>query len=244
MKKPKKSAGVQNESNVIDLTKRIQARAETEAEIAIATGQKPRVTWDIERTKVAVATSLLSVVLLVTLANNNVLSGGGAETNTVETEFASVTTETIRPSRGIASVSGTGMALAEQDVVKRLASHELTAEGVGRPPSSVEAFVFGTLEGKYAVKLADGKVHGIEYSAQDDVDTPPTSVSNLSAFLVENRGIMPVQFDRAIRVGREKSGQIVRESFELIDDSLAAKANVEFELDSSGGLLAMKIESR
>jgi hypothetical protein len=224
--KPKKS-------NVIDLTKRIAPKKDASGFAGL------KVRWDLERAKVAVSTSLLSVVLLVTLANNSTFKT--IDIGVSKTDLASVSTETVGPGRGIASVP-TGTSDSEDEMVKKLSLKELKEEAVGRKPSSVESFAFGYLEGKYIVRHQNGKVREVEFSSQGSPDDRPKSIESRQDFLSQNRELLPSGFDKAIRVGSNQVADKLTENYELLNTSSMPVAKVQFELDAAGRLLAMRID--
>src|SRR5262245_26139555 len=118
MKKQKQA----NPAKVIDMTDRIQAPDIKERIKNI------KVRLDLEQAKVAVSTSLLSIVILVTMANNSLLNGA-----------ASNAPEAVA-TRGIASVQDRSAA-DSRELISDLAKRELSpGASVGRRPSSVDKF--------------------------------------------------------------------------------------------------------
>jgi hypothetical protein len=213
-----------NLDNVIDMTERIQ---EPDFKLRL---KNLKVRFDLEQAKIAISTSLLSIVVLVTMANNNLLS-----TN-LESGMST------QASRGIASVP-TGTTDAEDNFIHELGHHELTsAAGLGHKSSALDELTMGTLEGKYSVKIRDGKVSTLEFSATDTApDAKPTLISDLTSFLDANRALLPVEYSRSLKVGREARGESFTETYQLVDRVSKPVGRVQFVVDAQGRLLAMHV---
>lgn len=211
--------------NVIDLNERIQQPHPSERM------KKLKVRFDLEHAKIAVSTSLLSIVILVTLANNSML-GGKVEASSVNSS-----------SRGIASVQ-TGTSAEEDSLVQRLSQKELTASAaLGRKPSDLEKLTLGFLEGKYAVQLENGKLSHLQFSlAAATPDQSPKHVEDLAAFIESNRGLLPVSFAKTVKVESKKDGEQRQETFQLVNKLSMPVAKVQFMMDASGRLLSMHVD--
>lgn len=213
-----------SKNNVIDLSERIQKPDPS------ARFKNLKVRFDLEHGKLLVSTSLLSIVLLVTLANNSLL-GGGISQQKVE----------YRPSRGIASIP-TGTSDAEDSLVARLASKELSEEAsVGRRPSALEKLTLGFLEGKYAVQLQNGKLSQLHFTEASAAGDLPKRVENLNAFLESNRDLLPVAFSKSVKVESAQQGENKSETFQLVNQLSMPVAKVQFLMDSAGRLLSMRV---
>ena len=213
-------------NNVIDLTTRAQEPETIERMKSL------KMRFDLEHAKFALSTSLLSIVVLVTLANKNLMSSDAGA-------------EPVRAGRGIASVP-TGTTDAEDSLVRVLAKKELSSHAVGRRPSSLEKLSFGTLEGKYAVRLDNGKLAELEFSNNTGGDSEtdrPKHIQNRAEFIDQNHELMPVAFDKAVWIEREPSGESVTEIYQLVDKVSRPVGTVEFKLDSAGRMLSMKVAS-
>ena len=216
MKKP-------NKDNVIDMTERIQ---EPDARERL---KNLKVRFDLEHAKIALSTSLLSVVVLVTLANRNIMS------NTEPVEI-------VKQARGIASVP-TGTSDVEDILVRELAKKDLHASGIGRKPSSIEALAFGQLEGKYAVRLENGKISELEFSDVTSQGDRPKHIEDRAGFLDSHRDLLPVAYDKSIKIDSEVAAQAgeTTEVYQLVNSVSRPVASVEFRLDSAGRMLSMRV---
>lgn len=184
---------------------------------------------EIENVKLVVSTSLLSVLILATLANSNMLSGSHSETT---------------QSRGVASVQ-TGTSAWEDRLAEKLASTSLKQEAeIGRTPSSTEQFTFGALEGKYAVRFENGKVRELEF-ANPQSEQHPIIVVDRAAFLKSYGSVLPVQFEKVEKVDSTQESAQTLEHYNLLDANGHFVGAVEFTLDSTNRLLSMRyLDSR
>ncbi len=192
---------------------------------------------DSEQTKILISTSLISILFLVSLANNSMLEPVDAvEMSPIEMPSSS------SDGRGPASAP-TGTSAWEDDVASRLAKMSLKeVAAVGRAPSSLEKLAFGFLEGKYALRLESGKIRELAFTDSAHPGQHPKSVADRSRFLTDNRELLPVDFDRPQRVDSHQSGDEIFESYNLLNRARVPVAKVRFHLDNEGRLLSMKVE--
>lgn len=221
---------MKKKDNVIDMTGRIKEPNYKE----YLKGLKVR--FDLEHTKIALSTSLLSIVILVTLANNNLMA------TTVETKG-----EPMRISRGIASVpEGTATFASTLDVsnenpqlVKALAKRDLSPDAsVGRKPSALEKLAFEVLEGKYAVRLRDGIIDEIELV--DAESSQAKEIKSLQAFINGQRDLLP-HYDRIVKVGSEHDGLSQIETYQLVNEVSIPVAKVQVRLGETGQFMGMRV---
>ena len=206
-----------NKDNVIDMTDR------TQNPDTIERFKHLKVRFDLERAKVGLSASLLSIVVLVTLANNNLMT--------------KVNVEPQAQSRGIASV-GTGTSDAEDSFVRNLAKKELSASAqIGHNPSAIEKLAFGYLEGHYAVRLENGKLSELEVSNAQ----AGKQISNMESFIESNRDVMPVAFDKSVKVQTEQLDGGTIETWQLINSVSRPVAHLQIHTDGDGRLLALHV---
>lgn len=213
------------DSKVIDISERLQAKQSS------SPLQKLKVRLDLEQAKVAIPASIMSILVVVTLANSRLLNGEAT------VESAPLASEgTVIQSRGIASVP-TGTSDEEDRLVKEMASRSLTeAAAIGRRPSALEKFAFEQLEGKYAVRVNDGKISELQLS--------PGSANPIqfdTSFLEKNRSLLPVSYDRSVRVGTETSETEVKETYHLVNQLSMPMAEVQVRLSDTHRLLGMRV---
>ena len=217
--------------NVIDLAER--RRDFTPTVDPPATSLRLRL--DMEQAKIAISTSLISIVVVVTFANSSIWSTGPTPA------IASAAESPATQSRGIASLPGKPSGL-EEAFVRTLAAHDLMpGASVGRRPSSLDRLTLGFLEGKYAVRLDQGKLSSLEFNGQSASGDAPKFVDRVR-FLEQNRELLPVAFDRLAKVsGAGASGLEVYDLLRLGSDVDVSAAKVEFRMDGTGRLLSMKV---
>lgn len=214
--------------NVIDMTERIQTPDYRERLKSL------KVRLDLEHAKIAVSTSLLSIVVLVTLANNNLMTS--IAPRDIDTETA--------PSigRGIASVPGNAVSTVTDNVelVRELANRDLSPKAsVGKKPTSLEKLAFGFLEGKYAVRLQNGKLREIEFTAESKIEDAK-KVDNYISFIDNQRELLP-EFAHSLKIGEGREGAHRVETFQLVNSVSMPVAKVQFRRDSDGRLLGMRV---
>ncbi len=220
---------MKKKDNVIDLTERIKEPNYKE----YLKGLKVR--FDLEHTKVALSTSLLSIVILVTLANNNLMSSA------VETKA-----EPAQVARGIASVPGESVTFASTSpgienpqLLKELAKRDLGPDAaVGRKPSALEKLAFEVLEGKYAVRVRDGLLDEIELV--EGAITDAKEIQSVQSFINGQRDLLP-RYDRLVQVGSERSGSDQIQTFQLVNEVSIPVAQVEVRLAESGRLVGLRV---
>ena len=216
---------------VIDISERISARLAAKNPLEKLKSMKVRL--DLEQAKIAIPASLLSIVVVVTLANSKLLNTPDVVQSR---EIASVGT-LIEPSRGIASVP-TGTSQNEDQLVKDMSSKALSEVSAGRKPSALEKLSLETLEGKYAIRM-DGsqKISEIEIS-EKQIANPVTFDAK---FIETNRSWMPVTFEKSVRIQSIQNEEGGRQTFHLVNGFSIPVARVDVRLDGLGRLLDLKV---
>lgn len=219
--------------NVIDMIERIP---ETDPR---ASFRNLKVRFDLEHAKIAVSTSLLSIVILVTLANNNLMTSITPTTDeAVPTSFGG---------RSIASVPGGSQiaapsAASDTKLVKELANRVLSpTASLGQKPSALERLAFGYFEGKYAVRLQSGKIREIEFATENN-PSDAKRIDNLTSFIESQRDLLP-EFARSVKVGDGREGNDQIKTFELVNEVSIPVAKVEFRVDEESRLLGLRVTS-
>ena len=213
-----------------------------------------RTRFEMQNAKLAVSTTLLSIVVIVTVANHSLLgrqsqgheSRDMASLITPENANSMITTSE-GGNRAIASIP-TGTSEAEDSIVEKLAKKELSARSsFGHEPTELQKLTIGFLEGHYAVQLTNGKLRELQFSDTllsdaSDSGPIPKHVENLAAFIESNRNLLPVNFSKTIKLSERNEGDQVMQTFELVNQMSMPVARVEFVTDTSGGLLAMAVD--
>lgn len=182
--------------------------------------------------------SLASIVLIATAVNYVLPTSEKAVDPNMAMNSSGV------HSRSLASVGDVGRTLRdpqfERTLAKKLSkmsSRDLAS--VGRTPTFEDRLRFEYLEGKYAVRMAAGKVKEIEFASFPDA---PKYLNDRAEFLRSYEELMPVKFDTAKSASREVMPKKIHETYQLVQND-KVEAEVQFELDLYGRLLSMKVET-
>lgn len=206
----------------------------------VSQNETSKARFDLEQRKVLVSASLVSIVLVVTFANQVLMRDS---VNTPARVAMNI------PTRSLASVQSGGALEARRDQTtwEKQVAHELgQTEGrlpasLGRTPSAEEKLQYGLLEGKYSVQFHEGKISEIQFGAES-IGSSPTFFKDAEKFLKVNRSLLPFQFDRLVLNSRTAEQTKVVEKYDvLLTDQKVGRA--DFELDSFGRLLSLKLSS-
>ncbi|MDX9730953.1 MAG: hypothetical protein RBT63_04195 [Bdellovibrionales bacterium] len=193
-----------------------------------------KVRLDLEQAKVAIPMSLLSIVVIVTLANSQLLTSP----EVVESREMASHGTVIAPSRGIASVP-TGTSQNEDLLVQEMAAKTLSEiSAIGRKPSALEKLSIETLEGKYAIRMNESQKISEIAIAENQIENP---IAFDAKFVESNREWMPVSFEKSVRVQNEESAAGKHQVYHLVNKFSMPVARVDVSLDGAGRLLNMKI---
>lgn len=180
-----------------------------------------------------VASGLTATVLFgVTLVNYN-LSQNESNAST--------------PSRGIASIAPdhiTDISQWDSSLLKKMAEKaERKMASFATKATALEQLRFGVLEGKYAIRLNEGKVTEINYQemAQGSGDRPKY-IESKDEFLNEFKDVVKPEFTAANLVSEKiENGNIV-EVYRLVGSKSSPVAEAHFVSDQYGRLMSLKIQ--
>lgn len=147
-----------------------------------------------------------------------------------------------RGGRSIASLHPNTNTVAEikweHEVARQLASsHELRAN-LAEKPSLRDELVFGTLEGRYGMKIKDGRVESLEFVGSTSGDEP-LIVKDRAAFLRKYSSVFATDFQDVGLASAHDS----TETWNLVDSSRTIVGQARLELDSRGRLKALNLVS-
>ncbi len=180
--------------------------------------------------KAIITISILSIIAVISIFNRNTFSSPPQDIAQLETS-----------SRLPANVS-LGTTNLEDSVAKELSVKGLDSQAhLGQDPSKVEQLTFGFLEGKYSVRLKNGKLNGLELSHGSD---QPKLMPKLESFIADNKEILPVPFESIHQTQNIQVNQENVQKFSLMGAARHQLAEVEFHLDRLGRLISMKINSQ
>jgi hypothetical protein len=107
-----------------------------------------------------------------------------------------------------------------------------------RRPTAIENLNFGILEGKYSLKIEDGRVRNIEFSRAENVF--PKALKNRGEFISDFASAFVVGFRSANRVGSEVEPTGVREIYKVMSEK--GESIFEFHLDEQQRLVSLNIK--
>lgn len=193
------------------------------------------VSFEIEKKRLLLSGSIVSLLFIASIINTSLLNGPANSTDR-------------SAGRSIASVDGSAHFQRDEDYERKLArqlsQHSARAPAsLGTPPSAVDKLRFGFLEGKYAVRFANGKVREIEFTDSANASDEPRYLTDRAKFLSEYKGLLSVPFATAKSQTREIENKKVHETYKLFGDGLRPVGVAIFEMDIYGRLLSMKVES-
>lgn len=188
----------------------------------------------IEAKKVATSATLLSVALLVTMANTSLLnksavgpaSGGG---------------------RGIASVESN--AFSEDSENLKGWFKDFVESKSGKPsetatsPNDLDKLTYGDLEGAYAVKIEAGSIQEIDYVGTQVVESSPKLIKDKIDFIEKNKRLLNLNNTFIEKLGEESQGENRAEVYSAVAKDSQLVRNIRFITDNLGRMISMKVEA-
>lgn len=171
--------------------------------------------------------SLASVFLMAIFLNQWVVGGNNQELAT-------------QGNRGIASFQPTKIAQEvkwEHELAKRLSSDpSAKALALAEKPTLRDEMVFGFLEGKYGMKVLQGRIHSLEF-IDAQAGEQPMNISNKGQFLTEYATAFGVPYREVSLKNTTEEEQV----FSLIGADKTIVGEAHFALDDAGRVLAVTI---
>lgn len=140
-------------------------------------------------------------------------------------------------SRGIASVGEVTISNVkwEHELANTLSSAKGVSGNMAERPSLRDELVFGELEGRYGVRIKDGRVESLEYTAREGESA--LGLKDRSAFLMKYRSVLAVNFDQA---GLASSAPGT-ETWNLMNSDKTIVGTAKFSLDQSGNVTSINL---
>lgn len=185
------------------------------------------------RRKILTSVSIVSIVLGVTMVNKVLLDRPGSDSSSRSLQSSS------SPSRSIASLGDTDGSRSRDWTWERQMTSQLIESGsrapasVGTKPSVEDQLQFGLLEGKYAVKIRNGKLENIRFVSLSE---QPKYLVDRADFIDKYRGLIAPEFEEARLKDHTSSGRKTQETYTLVAGNRKV-AEVSFELDLQDRLL-------
>ncbi len=182
------------------------------------------------RRKILTSVSIVSIVLGVTMVNKVLLDRPGSDSGSLRPSS---------PSRSIASLGEMDGSKNRDWTWERRMTNQLIESGsrapasVGTKPSVEDQLQFGLLEGKYAVKIRNGKLENIRFVSLSE---QPKYLVDRADFIEKYRGLIAHEFEEARLKDHTSSGRKTQETYALVAGNRSV-AEVSFELDLQERLL-------
>jgi hypothetical protein len=186
------------------------------------------VSFDLEHRKIAIAASLVSILVVVTLANNS---------------LDSFRAKSVDKGRGIANTESPALNPEsirwEHRLAKDLATNKVHAQAqMGQPPSMLDELRFGVLEGKYAVVIGNGRINKIEFLS--DGSRKPKAIQH-SEFFNNYKALLGISDIQTQKLSEKVVGNQVEMKYQIRDKDLMTQAEVIITNDAYGRLIKMTI---
>ena len=125
--------------------------------------------------------------------------------------------------------------------VANLSSNKATTT-FGKKPSIFDKFRFGFLEGKYSVRLDEGKLAEIEFALSVIHGDRPKYITDKEEFFIEYQDLFDLKdYKRSVIKNTISTTEEIVETYELLNSTSVALAEVQFQTDVFGRLLRMKV---
>ena len=144
-------------------------------------------------------------------------------------------------SRSIASVNPLFKVSWEKkafEVLKNVEERDLAS--VGQMPSAFDKLAFGALEGKYAIRMVEGRIAEIKFASQ--VDSKPKFMKDRLEFVEKNLAFFSKDAKIAKKVHQESNDDLVVERFQLSNDSGQDLSVVQVLSDKNNNLISMTVQ--
>jgi hypothetical protein len=196
-----------------------------------------KVSLELEGRKVVLTASLVSILIVLSIFNQNI--------------FSPAKSTPVQQDRGIACDPASGLCpeLAplntewEYKLAKQMAQNDTQGErdlsSIGQLPSPIEQFRFGLLENKYRFNFDDGKISSIQFP--DESPDRPKYITEREEFLKSHAALFSVPFKSIKLALKENSGENVKETFNLLDGENKTTGKAVIVTDQYGRLISVDI---
>ncbi len=142
--------------------------------------------------------------------------------------------------RNMASVEDN---IPSSQIAKRFVANLSNSKATfGKKPSIFDKFRFGFLEGKYSVRLDEGKLAEIEFALSSMHGDRPKYITDKEEFFAKYQDLFDLKdYKRSVIKNTISTTDEVVETYELLNSTSVALAEVQFQTDVFGRLLRMKV---
>lgn len=141
--------------------------------------------------------------------------------------------------RGIASIDGANIARDirwEHDLAQSLSQAQGKPAHLAVKPTLRDELIFGYLEGKYGMKIADGRIESLEFIDAQAGDQPLV-VRDRALFLNRYKSAFGLDYAQISQTESTASS----ESYNLVAEDKTIVGKAQFQLDGDGRLVSLKI---
>jgi hypothetical protein len=134
----------------------------------------------------------------------------------------------------------------EHELIRKLnvlAGEQFSARepaSLGERPSRTDQLRYGQLAGKYRIAQDSERIKEIQYVDSSDVMDKPVTLPDAHSFLVENKDLFSIHFDKAESESSEAKTQV----FRLFNNNGQSVGRAAFEFDENGHLLSLKVQEK
>ena len=144
-------------------------------------------------------------------------------------------------SRSIASINPIFKVSWEKKAFEVLkSSKERDLANIGKQPSAFDKLAFGILEGKYAIRLEEGKIAEIKFAAENN--NKPKHMKDRKAFVEKNLNLFAQGAYKAETLHYETTDDTVVESFQLKNSQGQDLRVVQVLSDKDNNLISMTVQ--
>lgn len=173
--------------------------------------------------KAVLALSILSVLILTVLSNQWITRPETSQGN-------GRTIASIGPMDG-----GGANVRWEHELANQLSKSQGLAAHLGVKPSLRDELVFGALEGRYGVRMKEGRVETIEFAARDGEQ--PLVLKDRGAFLTKFGSVFAVSYVDAGLAEKSDSEEV----WNLMSEDRTIVGRAVFRLDQQGRVSALSL---
>lgn len=152
----------------------------------------------------------------------------------------------INQARGIASAApmiDNELAQWNKSLLKKMAQQtERKMASISAKATDMDQLRFGLLEGKYALKLEDGKISEIVFQDTVGSDERPKYINSKDEFLSQYKSLLKSEFTTASRISEKVDNGSIIESYQLMGPTSSPVALAKFTSDQYGRLISFRIE--
>lgn len=144
--------------------------------------------------------------------------------------------------RGLASVPGAMGSASnvkwEHELARELSRDQSRKVHLAVRPTLKDELIYGSLEGRYGMTLANGRIEGLEFLNTQGGSDSPVTIQDRAAFLSRYRDAFSVEY-ASVALSTSASGE---EVWNLVRDDKTIVGKAHFKLDESGRMVSFIVK--